>query len=442
MKMTVREIALKMLDEYEMNGKYVNLSLSSHLLDNLNRSERASLTALLYTTVERKLTYDYAISHFAARSTDKLDPHTLNILRLGMCQIMHMNSIPDFAAVNETVKLARGRGERSLVNGVLRAAVRAKENGEIPAPDRKKNPARYLSVVYSFPVPLVRRFIELYSEEGAEKLLSAFNSVSHTDLTVNTGKISRDGFIALLGEHGVSASPSPYSSLTVRVASSVDPKSLPGFSDGLFFVQDTASAVSAEALGTSVGDRVIDVCACPGGKSFAAAILAGASGSVLSLDLHESKLSLIESGKDRLGLKNITVCACDATAPRLELYGKFDRVICDCPCSGLGVLGKKSDMRYRDISSTGELAELQYEILSASAGYVKEGGVIVYSTCTLNPEENEGVALRFLGSHPEFAPVDFAAGELRSSGGMLTLLPHVHGTDGFFILKLTRKGRS
>ena len=202
----------------------------------------------------------------------------------------------------------------------------------------------------------------------------------------------------------------------------------------------SASAVSAEALGTRVGDRVIDVCACPGGKSFAAAILAGMDGSVLSLDLHESKLSLIEAGKARLGLNNITVEACDATEPKDELFGSFDRVICDCPCSGLGVLGKKSDMRYRDLGTLGELSELQYKILSASSGYVKDGGVIVYSTCTLNPEENEEVVSRFLDSHSDFVLTDFEVGELSSEGGMLTLLPHVHGTDGFFIAKLTKRG--
>lgn len=440
--MTLREIALKLLDEYEISGKYVNLSLASHFADNLTAGERASLTALLYTTVERKLTYDYAISNFASRSTDKLDIHTLNILRLGMCQIMHMDAIPDFAAVNETVKLGRNRGERALVNGVLRAAVRAKGEGNIPTPDRKKSVARYLSVAYSFPLPLVRHFIGLFGEEGTEKLLSCFNSVLHTDLTVNIGKISRDELIKSLAARGISATPSTHSSLTVRVEGSVDPRTLPGFTDGYFFVQDTASAVSAEALGTERGDRVIDVCACPGGKSFAAAILTGEEGSVTSLDLHESKLSLIESGRDRLGLNNITVAASDATKPRAELLGGFDRVICDCPCSGLGVLGKKADMRYRDISALGELAELQYEILGASSGYVRYGGVIVYSTCTLNPEENEGVVARFLSAHPEFERTDFTVGDLSSHDGMLTLLPHVQGTDGFFIAKLTKKGHS
>ncbi len=438
--MTVREMALRLLDEYEASEKYVNLSLSSHLADGFDRAERAALTALLYTAVERKLTYDYMISNFASRSADKLDIHTLNILRLGMCQILHMDSIPDFAAVNETVKLGRNRGERSLVNGVLRAAVRAKEEGRLPLPERKKSAARYLSVAYSFPLPLVRHFISLFGEEDTERLLGVYNSVSHTDLTVNLAKVTREEYLTTLKERGITAAPSPYSRLSVRVEGSVDPKTLPGFEQGYFLVQDAASAVSAEALGTRVGDRVIDVCACPGGKSFAAAILAGMDGSVLSLDLHESKLSLIEAGKARLGLNNITVEACDATEPKDELFGSFDRVICDCPCSGLGVLGKKSDMRYRDLGTLGELSELQYKILSASSGYVKDGGVIVYSTCTLNPEENEEVVSRFLGSHPDFVLTDFEVGELSSEGGMLTLLPHVHGTDGFFIAKLTKRG--
>ncbi len=437
--MNLREIALSLLNEYELDGKYVNLSLTSHRADRLSREERAALTALLYTTVEHKLTYDYYISALAKRSTDKIDVTVLNILRLGMCQIVDMASIPDFAAVNETVKLARGRSERSFVNGVLRAAARAKGEGKLPLPDRKKSAARYISVAYSFPLWLTRHFIELLGERECEALFEKFNSISYTDLTVNLSKIARDELIARFSEAGITAEPSPYSALTVRIAGSVNPTALPGFGDGLFFVQDTASAISALALDTKEGDAVLDVCACPGGKSFSAAILAGVEGSVLSLDIHESKLPLIESGRDRLGLNNITVRAHDATVSDPRLYDSFDRVICDCPCSGLGVLSKKPDMRYRDPEGISELPELQYSILETSCRYVKAGGALVYSTCTLSKDENEGVVSRFLDTHPDFEAADFTAGTLVSCKGMLTLWPHIHSTDGFFIAKLTKK---
>lgn len=433
--MTIRQIAVTLLNEYEANGTYVNLSLSSHLTDTLTPSERGALTALLYTTVERKLTLDYLIGAISKRSTDKLDPYTLNILRLGACQILYMTSIPDYAAVNETVKLARQKGERSFVNGVLRTLIRCKDANELPTPDREKNVARYISVNYSFPLPLVRHFISLYGVADTERLLDSFNNTSYTDITVNTRRISREDYLERLRLKGITAEPSKLSELTVRINGSVDPRTLPGFDEGLFFVEDTASAVSALALGTREGDRVIDVCAAPGGKSFAAAILAG-EGSVTAFDIHESKLSLISSGAERLGL-NVTVLVNDATMPKEELFGRFDRVICDCPCSGLGVLGKKADMRYRSQESMAVLPALQYEILANSAKYLHTGGTLVYSTCTLNPDENERVAERFLSENEDFVLVPFTVGTLQSDG-MLTLTPHEHYTDGFFISKFEK----
>ena len=223
----------------------------------------------------------------------------------------------------------------------------------------------------------------------------------------------------------------------MRIPASVDPRRLPGFSDGLFFVQDMACAVSAEALEVREGDRVVDVCACPGGKSFAAAILSH-NGEVTSFDIHDSKLTLITEGAKRLGLTNISVSECDATKPREELFRSFDRVICDVPCSGLGVLAKKPDIRHKDNQSMQNLPDLQYDILSASSKYLKDNGILVYSTCTINPEENERVVERFLASHSDFATVDFTVGQIESKGGMLTLLPHVHHCDGFFIAKLRK----
>ncbi len=434
--MTIREIALSLLLEYEKDGKYVNLSLSSHLADGLSREERGILTSLLYTTVERKLTYDYYIATYAKRPTEKIDPRTLGILRLGVCQIVAMDKVPDFAAVNEAVKLGRNKGERAFINGVLRAIAREKDN--LPLPPRERNVARHLSVKYSFPQPLVKHFISLLGEDGCEALLDYYNTATSTDLTVNTRKTTREDFLARLSEAGISAYAHNTSPLTVRIDKSCDPRQLPGFSEGHFFVQDAASAISAVALGTRLGERVIDVCAAPGGKSFAAAILAGNEGGVTSFDLHESKLSLIASGRDRLGLDNITVEKCDATHPRVELFGSFDRVICDCPCSGLGVLGKKADMRYRSFEDIASLPPIQYEILSASVGYLKVGGTILYSTCTLNPDENERVVERFLKENEGYALQDFEVGGLKSAHGMLTTYPHIHSTDGFFVAKIMR----
>ena len=436
--MTVRDIALTLLDSHEASGKYINLSLSSHITDSLTPTERALLTSLLYTTVERRLTIDYYVAARAERSLDSLDSHTLNILRLGVAQLVFIDSVPDFAAVNETVKLARNKGERALVNGILRRLSRDKADGCLPTPDRAKNLARFLSVTHSFPLPLVRHFIGLFGEEKTERMLESFNTLRYTDLTVNLQRISREELISLIRDAGYQAYPSPHSPLTVRIDGSVLPTKLPGFAEGLFFVEDTASAFAVSALGISEGDKVIDACAAPGGKSFAAAILAGESGEVHSYDIHESKLSLIESGAKRLGLSTVKVGLRDATKPNEELFGCFDRVICDAPCSGLGVLGKKADIRYRSLDSLDELSALQYDILCASANYLKIGGTLVYSTCTLSKGENEGVVERFLAERGEFALSPFTVGDLHAPSGMLTLTPDEHSTDGFFIAKLTK----
>lgn len=435
--MNIRQIALRILDEYELSGKYINLALSTHAADNLSREEKAALTVLLYTVVERKLTYDYYICAIAGRSDSEIDIHTKNILRLGLCQLIDMTSVPDFAAVNETVKLARQKGERAFVNGVLRSAQRQKDS--LPMPPEEKNYKRYLSVKYSFPLETVKHFDSLFGREDTEALLKFYNETKYTDITVNTTKISAKDYKDALSERGIETEICPGIKNSLRIEGSLNPERLYGFSEGLFFVQDRASHVSALVLDPQCGETIIDVCSAPGGKSFCAAILMGNKGKIYSFDLHESKLSLIESGKERLGLDIINVDSLDATTPRVELFGKADRVICDAPCSGLGVLGKKPDLRYKDMATTRELPALQLEILTASSKYLKAGGTLVYSTCTLNPAENEDVVSVFLGEHPDFALAPFSLGGLSAEDGMLTLLPHKHGTDGFFVAKLYKR---
>lgn len=435
--MNIRQIALRILDEYEAGGKFINLALSSHLTDKLSHEEKAALTALLYTAVERKLTYDYYICALAGRSDGDVDPHTKNILRLGLCQLLDMRSIPDFAAVNETVKLASGKGERAFVNGVLRAASRQKDN--LPMPNEEKNYRRYLSVKHSFPLSIVKHFDGLFGREDTERLLEFYNDEKYTDVTVNTLKISVEEYEKKLNDKGIVAEKNGIAPSSLRINASVNPERLPGFEEGLFFVQDRASAISALALSPRANEIIIDTCAAPGGKSFAAAIISENTAEIHSFDLHESKLSLIKSGADRLGLSSISVGARDALIPDENLIGRADRVICDAPCSGLGVLGKKPDLRYKDASVMKELPTLQLEILTASSKYLKVGGELIYSTCTLNPEENEGVVESFVSTNQGFETVAFKIGELDVKKGMLTLLPHIHGTDGFFIAKIRRK---
>ena len=433
--MRARECVLRLLLEYEASGKYANLSLSSHALDSVSAEERGFVTSLFYTAVEHKLTYDYYIAAFSKRSADKLSDHTRNILRLGICQLVDMKNIPAFAAVNETVKLSKNPGERSFVNGVLRAVSSAEE---LPLPPREKNVARFLSVKYSVPAPTVKHFISMLGEEGAEALLSKFNETAPLTLTVNTLKIGVDDFIKKLRDAGYNATRAEFSDISVRLCGSENPRSLPGFSEGEFFVQDEASLLAATVLLSDGATYIADVCSAPGGKSFAMSVLSGGRAKIDSFDIHESKMSLIEGGAMRLGLSGITAKVRDARYPDADKFGCYGAVLCDAPCSGLGVIAKKPDLRYKDISSLSELPELQYEILAASSKYLAVGGTLVYSTCTLNEKENRGVVDRFLSENPDFSVADFSLGSLKSECGSLTLYPHIHNTDGFFIAKLRK----
>lgn len=434
--MNVREIALRLLLEYEASGKYVNLSLSSHIADGLSKEDRRLLTSLLYSTVEHKITYDYYIASFTGAPADKLSEHTRNVLRLGICQIVDMTRIPKYAAVNETVKLAKNPGERSLVNGVLR---RVSSTDTLPLPPREKNLFRHLSVKYSIPLPTVKHLAAMIPSEELEPLLVSFNKKGGITLTVNTLKTDVDSFVSRLNDEGYCATRGRFSPISVAISESVSPTELPVFLEGHFFVQDEASALAAAVLSPTVGERVIDVCSAPGGKSFAMAILANDGATVNSFDVHESKMSLISSGAERLGLKSVKAAVRDATLLCEEDVESYDAVLCDVPCSGLGVLAKKPDLRYKDVASLDSLPPLQLDILSTSSKYLKPGGRLVYSTCTLNRGENEEVVSEFLSSHKDFYAEDFEFSGLSSHSGCLTLYPHIHNTDGFFIAKLRKK---
>ena len=308
-------------------------------------------------------------------------------------------------------------------------------------PPREKNPLRYLSVAYSVPLPLVRLFAAQYGEEETEKLLAAFSVSAPLTLRVNTLRVSREDLKKELLARGIDITETPYAPTGLRLSCSADPTSLYGFFEGYFYVQDEASQVAVAALSASSveeGGLIIDTCACPGGKSFGAAMDAGNRARVLSFDLHESKLPLIVSGAERLGISSVTAAVRDGQTPAPDLFGKADRVLCDAPCSGLGVIGKKPDLRYRPFEGVEELPALQQKLLHAASLYTKKGGILVYSTCTLNEAENGGVCREFLKNHPEYVAEDFSVGLLSSTDGQLTLLPHVHHTDGFFVAKFRR----
>ncbi len=427
-----RKIALHLLTEWETGDRFINLVLEDKVVAALPQEDKRFLTALLYGTVERLISLDYVISCLAHRPAKDMAPHTRRLLRLGLYQLLYMDGVPSFAAVNETVALAGSKGERGFVNAILRAALR--DPHAYALPDREKDEETYLSYAYGFPRSIVRLFCRQYGGEMCEAMLARFNETQPLTLRVNTQKTDRTAYLRLLREAGYEAEETPYAPAGIRLGSSANPADLPGFNEGLFYVQDEASQIAVAALDARGATLTVDTCACPGGKSFGAAMDMGGEGKVFSLDLHESKLPLITSGAARLGLSNIRAAVHNGEEPDPALYHRADRVLCDAPCSGLGVLGKKADLRHR-AGDREALPPLQRRILTAAATYVKPGGVLVYSTCTLNHAENEQVCCAFLAENPNFRAEPFSVGDLAAPDGMLTLLPPIHKTDGFFVAK-------
>lgn len=425
-----RRAALELLVRWEEENRYLGLSLA-HLPPDI----RGFVTALVYGVAEHKLTLDYEISALAGRSD--IDPVTRQILRLGLCQLQYMQAVPQHAAVDRTVALARNRGEAAFVNAVLRTALRSPDKMRLPP--REKNELRYLSLCHSLPLPTLRLLAQALGTEGAEAYLCACRQPAPLSVTVNTCRTDREQLLSLWHEKGISARPSPLTQGGILLGAPGSPAELPGFDEGLFFVQDEAARLAVELLDPRPGQTVVDACAAPGGKSFAAAILMKGQGRVHALELHQSKLSLISEGAQRLGLDCVAAKAHDSRTADPALLGQADAVICDVPCSGMGVLRKKPDIRYKDPAAWSALPALQGEILSAAADYLKPGSRLLYATCTLFPAENEQVTDAFLAAHPDFAPVPFAAAGQDCPEGRLTLLPHVHGTDGFYLSLLTRK---
>lgn len=421
-----REAALASLIKMK-SGKYSNLEVNATLVKTeLEGADRGLYTALVYGVCERVITLDRIIAKYSKISVGEIDEKTLAVLRMGLYQLAFMDKIPDHAAVDESVTLA-GRKSGGFVNAILRSFIR--DEKELPLPEKKDS--EYLSVAYSVPEALCRRFTEWYGFEETEKIFSSFLKKEKITLRVNTLRISVENVLEQLGAER-----------SELVDTSVCAESFECVSDGiekgLWFVQDSASALAAKVLGAKGGETVVDTCACPGGKSFSIAVDMENKGRLYSFDIHENKLSLIRKGARKLGIDIITASARDARKPDESLFEKADRVLCDAPCSGLGVIGKKPDIKYKDISSIDSLPKIQYDVLCGAAKYVKSGGTLVYSTCTLNPEENFAVCKRFLENHSDFSlkPFSYANGEC---DGSLTLLPHIHKTDGFYICKMKRK---
>ena len=428
--MTPRQLALELLVKAEKHGQYSNIALDRALLDtDFSEADRALCSILFYGVIETKLTLDYRIAALSARPLDTLDANVLCALRLGIYQLTALDRIPPHAAIYETVALC-SKKSAGFVNAVLRAHQRTPQT---PLPDPLTDPVRHLSIRYSVCEALIEKLVRIYGKERTESLLSAFSHNPPTTLRVNTLKTD----LSSLASRIEGAEPTAISPHGLHVRGTL--RALYGFEEGLFFVQDEASQICVEALGAVAGDTLLDICSCPGSKSFGSAIRMKNKGEIHAFDLHEKKLSLVVSGAQKLGITILDTYAHDGRDFLPEWEGRADRVLCDVPCSGFGVIAKKPELRYKNPEVSASLPDIQLAILETASRYVKSGGALVYSTCTIFPEENEKNIARFLATHPEFSLTPFAVGSLTCPEGQITLLPDRHHTDGFFIAKLTKK---
>ena len=459
-----RSLALQTLLAVE-RGRYGNIAVDTALRRYpMSDPDRHLYTALVYGVTERKTTLEYLLSKFSSRPMEELDGTVRLALCMGLYQLIYLDRVPDHAALDETVSLVP-RKVSGYVNAILRAYLRFEaslprlpDGGKQPRENRLTTPAAWserfpdltdpmkvLSVCCGVPLSLCETFVDALGYDRALSALTAFGDKPPMTLRVNTEKTTSEALAAALTEAGLTVLPSLYASHALRVPDGAITNT-EAFAKGDFFIQDEASQLCVAALDAQAGDVVADTCACPGSKSFGIALTMENQGEVHSFDLHKSKLSLIASGAERLGLSVITADERDARSPDPSLLGKCDRVLCDVPCSGLGVIAKKPEIRHKDLTESARLPAIQAAILEASAEYLKPGGVLVYSTCTVLPAENQDVVTAFLAAHPEFEPYDFSfpakdaiVSDVLSEGGMVTLLPDRNRTDGFFIARLRRK---
>lgn len=439
--MKAREAAYRSLLRIETSGRYSNIEADIVLRGgNVDETDRRLYTRLVYGTIERKLMLDYILAPLISggKPYEKLDIECKTILRLSGYQILFADKIPESAAVNEGVNLAKRylRSAAPLVNAVLRRL--CKEKNAVKYPDPTVDPVRYLSIYYSVSYEVCSLYAAELPFEECCAMLESMNQNPATSLRVNTLKTTREALMKRFEDAKIACEKTRFSDVGIKVHTPIE--ELPGFKEGLFFVQDEASQLAVKVLDIAPGMTVIDSCACPGGKSFGTAIEMENIGAVYSFDLHKNKLSLVEKGAKRLGIDIIKTAEADGRVYKSELEGIADRLICDLPCSGLGVLAKKPDIRYKKEEEMTRLPEIQWAILDNVCRYLKSGGILLFSTCTVLKRENDSVFERFKREHPEFIPlpIDFEGIE-GGTEGKITLYPHKHGTDGFFISRFLKK---
>lgn len=437
--MAARETTLNVLIACRKEAGWSNALLKRHLAsDGLDRREAALATRLCYGVVQNRGKLDFYLAQLLTGKPGRLHPVLRDILHLGLYQILETDKIPASAAVNESVALAKKycktqKNAPALVNAVLRRAAGEKDTLQ---------PPKGYAELYSHPQPLVDKLKSYVGGRALEAMLQSNNQAPDTVVQVNTLKTTAEALQKALEEAGITARRHSWLKDCLVLSGTGSIERLPGFSEGHFYVQDAAARLSVLCARLPIeGCSVLDCCAAPGGKSFAAAVAMGGRGEIIACDIYPHRVELIARGAQRLGFANIRPMQADAAARNPDWVGQMDVVIADVPCSGYGIIRKKPDIRYKPLSVLEELPGLQKAILQNQAAYVRPGGVLMYSTCTLTREENEGVVEAFLRENPDFAPEKLALPEVfpQNESGMLALIPGQYDTDGFFICRLRRK---
>ncbi len=435
--MNERRTALDALLACRRDGAWIDGALKAAIArDGLNSRDAALASELAYGVVQNRALLDFYLAQLLTGKIKDLQPILRDILHIGLYQLYFLDKIPDSAAVNEAVELAKTYGKKqrnspALVNGVLRAAIRSR--GTLCEP-------KGWAEKYSHPQELIDRLIADYGREKVLPMLIADNCAPKTVVQVNTLKISTPALLAVLDGEGIAAEAHPWMPDCLILGGTGSLEQRESFRRGLYYVQDCAARLSVLCAGLEPGMQVLDCCAAPGGKSFAAAIAMRDSGGILSCDIYENKVRALTAAAQRLGLASVDARVQDASAENPAFLGRMDAVLCDVPCSGYGIIRKKPDIRYKKLAQTEGLPALQLAILRQQAKYLKPGGVLIYSTCTLLKRENEAVVEAFLQDNPRFSleklplPAAFPA----DSGGMLTLMNGEMDTDGFFISRMRR----
>ena len=436
--MGARETALNALIACRKNGAWPNAALKDYLQrDRLDSRDAALATRLVYGVLQNREKLSFYLKQFLTGKLSGLHPVVKDILHLGLYQISKLDRVPDSAAVNEAVELAKKycpkqKNAPALVNAVLRKAASTRGSWVEPVSYAER---------YSHPEELVTLLKKSLPKGKLEPMLIADNTAPQTVVQVNLLKTTTEKLVELLENQGIGWEKHPWMESCLILSGVGNLERLDAFREGLFYVQDPASRLSVQCAQLQKGWHVLDCCAAPGGKSFASAIAMEGTGSILSCDIYPHKAELIAKGAHRLGFENITVQCRDAALENPQWLGRFDAVIADVPCSGLGIIRKKPDIRYKNLAELEVLPPLQRAILENQAKYVRPGGVLLYSTCTVLPRENQEVVNAFLADHPEFCtePLDLPEVFPRNDTGMLTLIPGEYDTDGFFICRLRRK---